>query len=143
MSEITKTKEQRRADIQRAQEAILSMPQIENNPKHYFGGGMYARELFMPKGSAVIGKIHNKEHLVIISYGEVIVTTDDGTEHLKGPCTFVGKPGSKRALYMIEDTLWTAIHTTDAQTVEDAEAHLVSDDYEQYLLTGGNQCLSS
>jgi len=116
------------------EKALLELPQIKLEAKHYFGGGMYARELVMPKDSAVTGKIHIKEHICIISYGDVTVRSDDEIVRLKGPCTFVGKPGSKRALFMHEETMWTAIHTTDKLTVEDAEAELVTNDYQQYLL---------
>jgi len=142
MSELAKTKEQNRQAILRAEEALLSLPQIALEPKHYFAKGLYARELFMPKGSAVTGKIHVQEHLVVILYGDVTVTTDEGTERLVGPCTFVGKPGSKRALFMHEDTLWTAIHSTDETTVEACEATLATNDYQEYLkIAGGQKCL--
>ncbi len=112
---------------------ILELPQIELKPVHYFAKGLYARELWMPKGSVVTGKIHIKEHICIISYGDVTVASDEETIRLVGPCTFVGKPGSKRALYMHEDTLWTAIHATDCTTVEDCESTLVTNDYNQFL----------
>lgn len=124
---------------------ILALPQIELKPVHYFAKGLYARELWMPKGSVVTGKIHIKEHLCIISYGDVTVASDEETIRLVGPCTFVGKPGSKRALYMHEDTLWTAIHATDCNTVEDCEATLVTNDYNQFLKICEDEklCLSS
>jgi hypothetical protein len=32
-------------------------------PKHYFAPGIYMREMTMPKGSIVVGKIHKTEHL--------------------------------------------------------------------------------
>lgn len=141
MSQVAKTKDHRRQDIRRAEESLLSLPQIKMEPKHYFAQGLYARELFMPAGTAVTGKIHIKEHLCIILYGDVSVATDDGVERLKGPCTFVGKPGSKRALYMHEDTLWTAIHATDETSVEDCERTLVTNDYNEFLkIAGGGPC---
>jgi hypothetical protein len=34
---------------------------------------------------------------------------------------------------MHEDTLWIAIHATDKETVEDCEATLVTNDYEDFL----------
>ncbi len=112
---------------------ILELPQIPLEPTHYFADGLYARELWMPKGSVVTGKIHIKEHLCIISFGDVTVASDEGTTRLVGPCTFVGKPGSKRALYMHEDTLWTAIHSTDKKTVEECEETLVTNDYQEFV----------
>lgn len=115
------------------EQEVLELPQIPLEPVHYFAKGLYARELWMPKGSIVTGKIHIKEHLCIISFGDVTVASDDCTMRLTGPCTFVGKPGSKRALYMHEDTLWTAIHATDKTTVEECEKTLVTNSYEDFI----------
>jgi len=72
---------------------ILTLPQVEAIPKHYIGGGMYARELFMPKDSYFTGKIHVKEHIVILC-GDVTVATDEEVVRYTGYCAFVGKPGS-------------------------------------------------
>jgi len=144
MNDLDKTKEQRRAEILRAEQAILSLPQIDFNPVHYFAKGLVARELFMPKGAAVTGHIHVDEHIVVIPFGDVTVTTDDGTERYVGPCTFVGRPGSKRALLMHEDTLWIAINPSDATTREEAEAKVVVKTHEQFLiLQEGRKCLIS
>lgn len=112
---------------------ILKLPQIPLEPAHYFAEGLYARELWMPAGSYITGKIHIKEHLCIISFGYVTVASDDEVVTLRGPCTFVGKPGSKRALIVHEDTLWTAIHSTDKKTVEECEETLVTNDYQDFV----------
>lgn len=144
MNDVGKTIEQRRADILRAEEALLTLPQIDLNPVHYFAKGMVARELFMPKGSVVTGHIHVDEHIVVIPYGDVTVTTDYGTERYVGPCVFVGKPGSKRALYMHEDTLWIAINPSDATTREEAEAKVVVKTHEDFLkIQEERKCLIS
>lgn len=143
MGNLDKTKERRRADILRAEEALLSLPQIALEPVHYFAKGLVARELFMPKGSIVTGHIHVDEHIVVIPYGDVTVTTDDGIQRYVGPCTFVGKPGSKRALLMHEDTLWIAINPSDATTREEAEDRVVVKTHEQYLqLQEDRKCLT-
>lgn len=112
---------------------LKEMPQIKLEARHYIAGGMYARELFMPKGSSVTGKIHIKEHLCHVSFGHVTVVEDTKTYTVIGPCTFVGSAGSKRVLLMHEDTLWTAFHTTDKTTVEECEASLVTNDYNLLL----------
>lgn len=135
---------QTRESIKALEEQVLAMPQIDFQPKHYFGGGIYARELWMPKNSVVTGKIHIKEHLCSIAFGDVTITDEFGSVRVKGPCTFVGKPGSKRALFMHEDTLWTAYHTTDKLTVEEAEAEIVTNDYNVFdRIAGEKKCLSS
>lgn len=134
----------KREAIYRAEKAMLSLPQIDLKAQHYFAEGLCARELFMPKGSFVTGRIHVKEHLVVIPFGDVLVSTDEGTERIVGPITFVGKPGSKRALFMYEDTLWIAIHASDVKTQEEAENTLVTNDYSEYLRVREElKCLTS
>jgi hypothetical protein len=68
--------------------------------KHYFtpkdekyGCSTYAREIFLPKGSFVIGKIHKHPHLNFISKGRVKVFTEFGDKHLVAPCTLSLKLG--------------------------------------------------
>jgi hypothetical protein len=86
---------------------------------HYFapkddvyGCHAYAREMFIPKGTLIIGKIHRHQHLNFISKGKVRVFTEFGEKQLEGPCTFVSEVGLKRAVYAEEDTLWTTVHLT-------------------------------
>ena len=102
--------------------------------REYLGGGMYAKELWMPKNSIVIGKIHLKEHICHISYGDVtVVSAEEGRQRIIGPYTFVGKPGSKRALLLHEDTLWTAFHTINTNNIAECEDLVATNSYNTYL----------
>jgi hypothetical protein len=73
--------------------------------KHYFtpkdekyGCSTYAREIFLPKGSFVIGKIHRHPHLNFISKGRVKVFTEFGDKYLVAPCTFISEVGLKEVI---------------------------------------------
>lgn len=77
-----------------------------------YGCGTYARELFMPKGLVVTGRIHKHSHINVISKGKVSVVTEFGKKSYEAPCTFVSEVGLKRAVYVEEDTVWTTIHLT-------------------------------
>lgn len=86
---------------------------------HYFtpmdetyGCGTYARQMFIPKGTIIIGKIHRHQHLNFIMQGEVDVLTEHGIKKYKAPCVFVSEVGLKRSVYAIEDTLWVTVHMT-------------------------------
>jgi hypothetical protein len=88
--------------------------------KHYFtpkdekyGCCTYAREMLIPKGTLIVGKIHRHQHLNFISKGKVKVFTEFGVKSLEAPCTFVSEVGLKRAVYAEEDTLWTTVHLTE------------------------------
>jgi hypothetical protein len=118
--------------------------------KHYFspkddkyGCCTYAREMFIPKGTLIIGKIHRHQHLNIISKGKVVVYTEFGEKHLEGPVTFVSEIGLKRSVFAVEDTLWTTIHLTEFVGKEDLskiEDEVIAPDYEQMgLIASVNQ----
>lgn len=80
---------------------------------HHFADGIYAREMFMPKGAILTGAVHKTTHMCILSKGHVRVATEDGPLDLVAPATLVAKPGAKRAIYALEDSVWTNIHATN------------------------------
>ena len=114
------------------EEMMSTMPQVELPLKHIFTTGVYAREIFIPAGTCVTGKIHRHAHLNFISRGHVTVRTKDGIEELRGPCTMVSSAGTKRALVAHEDTIWTTIHAnpTDERDLEKLEAFIIAPDYD-------------
>lgn len=85
--------------------------------RHYFtpisekyGCCVYAREIGIPKGHLVIGKIHRHAHLNFIMKGKVSVATEFGRKYFEAPCIFVSEPGLKRAVVAEEDTIWVTVH---------------------------------
>lgn len=103
--------------------------QVDCPLKHYFAPGVYVREIFMPAGAIVIGKIHRTEHFNIIQRGIVSIIDEHGTRHvLHAPHTFISKPGVQKVLYIHEDTIWTTVHVTEERDLERLEAELVEPD---------------
>ena len=111
--------------VQALQAEVSKLPQYEPETKHYFHGGMYCREVFRHAGVLVVGAVHKKEHFYLIVSGTVAITTDDGVQEVTGPHLFSSKPGTKRAVYAVTDTLCMTFHAIEAKTVEEAEAELV------------------
>lgn len=101
--------------------------------KHYFSHGVYAREIFIPKGTVLIGKIHKYTQLNIMSKGELSVLTEEGIKRVKAPFTIVSPPGTKRIAYAHEDTIWTTVHGTDEIDLEKIEAHFIAQSEQDYL----------
>lgn len=121
-----------RAKILHMEEEMRKHPeQLELTVKHYFAPGNYAREIFLPKGCVVTGKIHKHAHLNIISKGKVSVVTEFGPMVIEAPYTFVSEAGTKRALYADEDTIWTTIHPTDETDVAKIEDEIIAKNYEE------------
>lgn len=102
--------------------------QAECPLKHYFAPGVYLREIFMPAGAIVIGKIHKTEHFNIIQQGRLLIFDEDGAKELVAPCTFVSKPGVQKVLYIEEDTVWSTVHITEERDLEKLEAALIEPD---------------
>jgi quercetin dioxygenase-like cupin family protein len=108
------------------EDAIAQMPeQVTFEPKHYFSGGVYARELFIPKGVVVTGQVHKGDHLFFVMSGDLEVMTDDGVKRIKGPSIMLGKAGIKRVAYAYEDTICVAVHATKQTNVSAVEDELV------------------
>jgi len=105
---------------------------IESSPPliHSFADGVYIREITLPAGAIIIGAIHRHKHLNFISRGHVrCVTEAGGVEDLVGPCTMVSPAGTKRVLYVYEETVWTTVHRTEFDTVKEAEAEAIAETY--------------
>lgn len=79
--------------------------------KHTFSDGIYVREMSIPKGVILTGRIHKHEHPYFIMSGEVeIVTEDKGIECLKSPMSLISPAGTKRVIRAIEDTVLVSVH---------------------------------
>ena len=107
---------------------------------HRFANNVYAREILLPAGTLVIGKIHKHAHLNIITVGRVAVLTEFGVDEFTAPHTFISKAGTKRVVYAYENTVWTTIHGTEHTTHGDAENDIICKTYEEFdaLLKLGN-----
>lgn len=110
-----KTAAEMRESIMRLESIMLNMKsaQIELPVKHHFSPGVYMRELFIPKGTTLTGKIHKTEHLNILSQGELSVMTEDGVKRLKASTVILSKPGIKRVGYAHEDSVWITVHKNE------------------------------
>lgn len=98
---------------------LLDKPQDFPCPvHHYFGPGLYIRELFVPAGVVGMGHVQKLEHFNNFVSGRVRLMNDDGSHtELFAPMAFVGKPGRK-VVYVIEDMVWQNIYATNERDVE-------------------------
>jgi hypothetical protein len=134
-----------RSQILSLERAMKEQPQLKITPRHYIAHGLYAREITIPKGCLLTGKIHLFEHINIVSKGDISVLTDTGVKRIQAPATFIASPGIKRVGFAHEETVWTTIHAANISDPEKAEELLVVDSFEEYTkaLEGeGGQCLS-
>jgi hypothetical protein len=137
-----------RAKVHRAEAVMLERPQLELPVKHHFAKGLYARELFIPKGTLLTGKIHKYSQLNILSQGEISVLTEEGVKRVRAPFTIVSPPGTKRIAYAHEDCVWTTVHGTEETDLERIEEIFIAQSEAEYLefvrvleLKGETPCL--
>ena len=124
---------------------ILAHPQIEIIPVHRFAKGLYAREITIPAGSLITGKLHTTQHLNIISEGRISVySPGEPVRHITAPYTFIAEPGARRLAYTHERTVWTTIHATEETDITRLEATLIAPHVNPFVLSAVESvCLSS
>ena len=126
-----------RSDILKLEDAIKQLPGYDHEGKNlcritdYFAPGMYAREMWMPAGCLITGKIHLTEHLNILSQGSVSVSNNGESIRLEAPYTFVSPVGTKRAIFAYADSTWTTIHATDSSDPNEIEKEIIADNFEE------------
>lgn len=128
-----------REKINHLESEMMKEPQLEIKTTHYFSDGIYAREIFIPKGTLLVGKIHKTQHLNICSQGEISVLTENGMQRIKAPFTMSCPPGTKRIGYAHENTVWTTIHGTHETDLDALENELISKNHEQTELLNENE----
>ncbi len=96
-----------RVKAEKLEQSMLGLPQVDCPVRHYFAPGLYAREITIPAGTTVVGAVHKKEHLVVVSMGRLRVMTDDGSKEVAAGEVFTCHAGMKNAVYAIEDSRWT------------------------------------
>lgn len=126
-----KTPVERRTALERFEVACLEQEQTPVPIKHHYANGVYAREAYIPAGVALVGKIHKYEHLNIVSKGKIRVATEDGIKIIEAPATFVSPAGTKRAGYVLEDTVWTTLHATSQTDAQEIERAVIANNYSE------------
>lgn len=132
-----------RETIQNFEAALRALPQTDCPLKHTFAPGMYAREIYLPADTFIVGKIHKHAHLNIVTRGRCTVVTEFGRREIDasaGPVTFTSDAGAKRALYVHEDTVWTTIHAVQSTDLADIERDIIAPDYPELDAFMAREC---
>ncbi len=103
--------------------------------KHSFSDGIYVREIFIPKGIVLTGKIHLHDHPNFLMKGKVEVFTEfGGLEVLEGPLSMISKAGTKRVVKTLSDTVWITVHKNEnnTQDLKELEKNIIADSYKDF-----------
>lgn len=104
---------------------IASLDPVVMPLRHIFTDGLYSRQIFMAAGTILTSRTHKTEHQFIVSKGKCIVNDGETIEEISAPYIGITKPGTKRAIYIEEDTLWTTFHATSETCIEKIEAEIL------------------
>ena len=102
--------------------------------KHSFSEGVYIREMFMPKGGLVIGKLYKISHTWFLLSGELEVATDEGNEYYIGPCYVNAPEGTKRVLHAVSDVIFVNVYPNPENIIDTdkLEEILTCSSYKKY-----------
>lgn len=100
--------------------------------EHFFIPGVYARQLTVPAGTVIVGRVHLHPCFTIIMTGEVTVHTAEGRRTITGPVFFRTEAGAQRAVYAHTESVWITIHRSDKTDLDDLKAELTCATFEDF-----------
>ncbi len=102
--------------------------------KHFFGDGVYARSMFIPAGSTVVGKIHRQDRICIIAQGRCQFVDEFHQETVEAPWIGEFKAGTKTVVYAETDTLWVAVIGTEMKDPKEILGKLSANTHTEFAM---------
>lgn len=110
---------------------LLTLPQLEIPHISRVHGGMYCREMTVPKGAIVTGQIYKFDHFEVMVSGDITVPMENGEiKRLKGYNCLESLAGKKRVVYAHEDTIWMTFHPFSGKDGEEIQKFITADTFE-------------
>jgi len=106
--------------IEQLEYQMSQMPDGYFPTEHLFLPGMYVRKIFMPAGSLITSMQHKTKHPFVIASGRLRVMDQVGVVEYEAPIVGVTEAGTKRVLYIYEDTTWITFHA-NPENITDAD----------------------
>ena len=138
--------------LDRWEEYMSQFEQVEAPVEHSFPDVMYVRKITMPAGSIITSKIHKLDNPFFITRGKLsVVSENDGAVEYCAPFMGITKPGTRRILFIHEETDWTTVHlnidnSRDMSLIEDRLTYtkpstlsLIENNKKETLLCHGSQ----
>ena len=127
----TRSKEDIRAVVTALQRQLIDMrkvgdfPEVEFPVEHIFSPGLYSRQMTLPAGGLIVGKINRHPCLNVILKGRISVLSEEGPKEIIGPCVFTSEANIKRVGLVHEETIWINVHPTNETDLEKLEEELI------------------
>ena len=114
------------------EQTIVDCQEDNSQADHYYGEGVYARSLFIPAGTVVVGKIHKQDRVNIIAQGRCTFIDEWQKKTVDAPYVGEFKAGSKTAVFAHTDTVWVTCIGTDSKDPDIMVHELVESNHEDY-----------
>ncbi len=122
-----------RSHLFKIEQRMFAEPQVQMRVVHHFAPGLYARELHIPKGVMLTGKLHKFAHLNFMLKGDLSVLLEDGIHRVIAPFTVVSPPGTKRIAYAHQATIWTTVLPTEETDPDIIEEQFTANSEQEFL----------
>jgi hypothetical protein len=106
---------------------MLTMEQTDCPLTHKFDGQLYIREIRLPKGTLLTGRVHRHGHVCQLLEGTVTLVHQQGArETFQAPSEIMTLPGYQMVVYALEDSLARTIHPnpTNERDIDKLEADI-------------------
>lgn len=118
--------------IDKIRNRLRALPQVHLPVDIRFSPGMMLKQMFVPKGTFIIGKRHKTQHLNQVIMGRANVMMMGGSDgpslnqHRAGD-VFESFAGCRKLVYAVEDTIFAVPHPnpTDETDLDKIEALLI------------------
>jgi len=119
--------------------------QADTPVTHFFAGGVYVRQIFIPAGTLILGKRHRHETCNMLLQGRMLQfnEADGSSTILEAPAMFKSMPGTRKLGYALEDSIFCNIHPTDETNLEKIEEQVIipEEEYQALIEKGEVKCL--
>ena len=145
-TKIQKVDEPIALDLMAIEAKMLAHPnQIEIPVEHIFSGGVYIRQIIIPKGTWIMGKRHRFESCNMLLKGKLAVYVEEGKPPMmiEGPMIFTSPPLAKKFAYCMEEAIFANVLPTDLTDPDEIEKVFIIPEQEYLALKGDESCLLS
>ena len=113
--------------VEAFEDALATLPPVDLPHSNHFSQGLYCREMPIPAGVALTGKVHKQDHLAMLIKGTIKITTGGDSETLTAPAIVPSKAGVKRAIFAVTDAIFITVHATELTDVDEIETAMVEE----------------
>ncbi len=103
-----------RANFNEVERRILTLPQLNESDfqlTEYLSGGLYGRQITIPKLGILTGRIYKFDHVEIMLKGDIsILAADGGEKRYTGYRVIEAQAGKRQAGYAHEETTWLTLN---------------------------------